>query len=121
MRFGAALGLCLAGAACTSAWGETAGPFTAAETERALAPVKQLQARCYTGSASQAARRMVRLEFSVYVDERGTLRSDPIAGDLRDPGLTECMRTGLDTLRFPAKGEADQLRLSFELGRSNAP
>ena len=63
---------------------------------------------------------LVRLEFIVYVDEQGEVRSDPVEGDLHDPGLSECLRTGLDTLQFPAKGEADQLHLTFELGRSNA-
>jgi hypothetical protein len=107
----------LAGAACTSAWNESGPPpFTAAETNRALAPVKEFESRCYEGSDSQRAKRVVRLEYVLYVDEHGAVRSDPIAGDL-EPRVIECMRAGLDSLKFPAKRERDQLRLDVQLGK----
>jgi hypothetical protein len=102
---------------CTSAWNDGARPpYTAAETNRALGPVSQLKARCYDRSLSQRQRRPVRLELVLYVDEHGAVRSAPVAGDPRDPQLVECMRLGLDALRFPPKGEADQLHLSFDMG-----
>jgi hypothetical protein len=103
--------------ACTSAWSESGPPpFTAAETNRALAPVKGLESRCYEGSESQRANRIVWLQFVLYVDEHGAVRSDPVAGDL-EPRVIECLRAGLDSLKFPAKGERDQLRLDVQLGK----
>jgi hypothetical protein len=91
-------------------------PHTAAEVDRALAPVHALEARCYAGSQTEAAGRAVRLEYILYIDERGSVRSDPVVIDARDPALTDCMRKGLDELRFEPKNEADQLHLDFELG-----
>ena len=91
-------------------------PYTAAEVDRSLAPVRDLEARCYAGSSSKVDGRPVRLEFILYIDERGGVRSDPVAGDLRDPDLTDCMRKGLDALRFEPKNASDQLRLAFDLG-----
>jgi hypothetical protein len=101
---------------CTSAWNQGEGPYTAAEVDRALAPVRALETRCYAGSQTAAAKRAVRLEFILYIDERGRVRSDPVLVDARDPALTQCMRKGLDELRFEPKNEADQLHLNFELG-----
>jgi hypothetical protein len=87
-----------------------------AETNRALAPVKELESRCYEGSASQREKRSVRLQFVLYVDEHGAVRSVPVGGDL-EPRVIECLRAGLDSLEFPAKGERDQLRLDVQLGK----
>lgn len=101
---------------CTSAWNAGPGPYSAAEVDRTLAPVRALEARCYAGSISETERRRVRLSFILYIDERGAVRSDPVEADVRDPDLTECMRTGLDALRFEPKNASDQLRVSFELG-----
>jgi hypothetical protein len=103
-------------AGCTSAWNDGARPpYTAAETNRALAPGSNLKARCYDGSLSRRQQRAVRLEFILYVDEHGAVRSAPVVGDPRDPRLVECMRSGLDTLRFPPKRAAEQLHLDFDM------
>jgi hypothetical protein len=109
-------GLCVIAAlgACTSGRGSPP-PFSAAETDRALRPLKELEPRCYAKSQSKLEKRAVRLEFVLYVDERGAVRSDPVVVDPRDAALTECLRAGLDALQFPAKGESDQIRVSFDL------
>jgi hypothetical protein len=111
-----ALPLLLAAAGCTSAWkdGERL-TYTADETNRALAPVRPLQQRCYAGSASEREKRAVALQFILYIDAHGAVRSDPQAGYPSDPALLECLRTGLNELQFPAKGEADQFRVNIEL------
>jgi hypothetical protein len=77
--------------------------------------VSSLESRCYAGSDAQRAKRTVQIQYVLYVDERGAVRSEPVGGDL-DPKLIECMRHGLDALKFPAKGERDQLRLVAQLG-----
>jgi hypothetical protein len=111
------LALACTSSACTSAWNETGPPpFTAAETNDALKPVKQLESQCYAGSESQQKQLVVHLEFVLYVDAQGNVSSDPVGGDLAPP-LIECMRKGLDTLKFPAKGATDQLHLSVQLGK----
>jgi len=108
--------LLLLAAGCASSW---ANPerivYSAEETNRALAPLRPLQQRCYAGSASQRAKRNVQLEFLLFVDEEGRVRSDPEAGYANDPALLECLRAGLNELRFPAKGETDQVRVGLEL------
>lgn len=101
-------------AACVSGGGPP--PFTAAETNKALAPVKEIEQRCYEGSESQQKKRVAHLEFILYVSEQGNVKSEPVGGDLA-PDLIECVRHGLDTLKFPAKGEADQLHLDVQLGK----
>jgi hypothetical protein len=78
--------------------------------------VKSFESRCYEGSESQQAKKIVRLAFVLYVDEHGAVRSDPIGGDL-EPRVIECLRVGLDSLKFPAKRERDQLRLDVQLGK----
>jgi hypothetical protein len=106
-----------AAAACTSAWNQSGPPpFTAAETNDALEPVKALERRCYDGSESQRNKQKVHLEYVLYIDAQGGVNSDPVAGDFVPP-LIDCMRTGLDSLKFPAKGVADQLHLSVQLGQ----
>lgn len=110
-------GLCaiVALAGCTSGWNGGTPPYTAAETDRALRPLKELEPRCYSQSQSKLEKRAVRLEFVLYVDERGAVRSDPVLVDPHDAALTECLRAGLNALQFPAKGERDQIRVSFDL------
>lgn len=103
--------------ACTSAWNESGPPpFTAAETNDALKPVKVLEQRCYEGSESQRHNQKVHLEYVLYIDKQGAVTSDPVGGEYVPP-LIECMRLGLDTLKFPAKGVTDQLRLTVQLGK----
>jgi hypothetical protein len=74
-----------------------------------------MQRRCYEGSASQREKRPAKLEFRLFIDAQGGVRSDTFTGYPRDPQLLECLRQGLDTLRFPAKGETDQLRIGIDL------
>ena len=103
-------------ASCTSAWNDPERlTYSAAETNRALAPLRQLERRCYADSLSQRAQRAVKLEFVLYIDAQGDVRSDPRQALPADPELLECVRTGLNELHFPAKGEADQLRVGLEL------
>jgi hypothetical protein len=111
-----ALAACCALTACTSAWNEGPPPYTPAETNNALRPVKEIERRCYEGSESQKQKLVVQLDFTLYVNERGEVRSEPVGGDLA-PDLIECVRTGLDTLKFPGKGEADQIHLDVQLGK----
>jgi hypothetical protein len=103
-------------AGCASSW---ANPerivYSADETNRALAPLRPLQQRCYAGSASRREQRPVKLEFVLFVDEQGAVRSDPVDGYPSDPALLECLRAGLNELQFPAKGETDQIRVGVEL------
>jgi hypothetical protein len=104
------------GAACTSAWNQSGPPpFTAVEINRALAPVSQLKVRCYDVSASRREKRRVQLEFEVHVNEQGAVHSEPVAANAPDPKLIDCMRLGLDAIRFPANRKPDQLHLSFEM------
>jgi hypothetical protein len=106
----------LAITACTSAWNDTGpAPYTAAETDRAFAPVEQLKKRCYDGSETARAGKPAKLEFMLYVDERGAVHSEPQLAEPSDPGLIDCMRVGLDALTFPARDKTDQLRLNFEM------
>jgi hypothetical protein len=107
--------LLLLAAGCTSAWNDEQLVYSAEETDKALAPLRPLQQRCYAGSLSQQAKQLVKLEFILDVDKRGTVQSDPRGGYSADPALLECLRTGIDTLRFPAKGERDQVRVGLEL------
>jgi hypothetical protein len=103
--------------ACTSAWNDSGPPpYTAAETDRALAPIKPMQVDCYAASQSARDKRSVKLEFMLYVDEQGAVHSEPQLAEPHDPGLIECMRRGLDGLQFPKRGEHDELRLQFQLG-----
>lgn len=107
----------LAAFGCTSAWNEKGPPpFTAAETNNALRPVNDIERRCYEGSESEQRKLAVELEFVLYVNESGNVRSEPVGGDLA-PELIECVRKGLDTLKFPAKGASDQLHLQVQLGK----
>jgi hypothetical protein len=102
---------------CTSAWNDTGPPpFTAAETNKALAPVPHLKARCYDGSQAKRQGKLARLTYVLYVQEDGRVHTEPIAAEPWDPELIDCMRRGLDEIKFPSKGETDQVRLEFELG-----
>ena len=106
----------LMAAGCVSGWSQSGPPpFSPAETEHALAPVKGLEQRCYADSQSQRDRRHVQLEFLLFVDEHGSVRSDPVQGDPHDPALIECLRAGLNGLQFPAENVRDQVHVSFDL------
>lgn len=108
--------LLLWAAGCASSWADPERVvYSADETQRALAALRPLQQRCYAGSASQRDQRTVQLEFLLFIDEQGKVRSDPEGGYPRDPALLECLRAGLNELRFPAKGETDQIRVGLEL------
>jgi hypothetical protein len=109
------LGVCWLGA-CTSAWNESGPPFSRAETDRALAPVQRLEARCYAGSSSARAKQPVRFVFMLYVDGQGQVHAEPKIAEPSVPEMIECVRHQLDTLRFPAKGKSDQVQLDFEFG-----
>lgn len=103
--------------ACTSS--RSPSPFSAAEIERALAPSKHLEARCYQPSESARQSRPVRLEFRLEVLATGAVQAIPTLAEPREPALVECFRHGLDELRFPARGR-DHLELTFELGAPRA-
>lgn len=110
------LALLLTAAGCASAWADPERiVYSAEETRRALAPLPALQRRCYAGSLSEQAQRAVQLEFLLFVDKDGAVRSDPQAAYPSDPALLECLRTGLNQLRFPSKGETEQIRVGLEL------
>jgi hypothetical protein len=110
----------LVASACTSAWNQTGpAPFSQAETNRALAPVHELQARCYDHSASAREKLHVRFEFMLYVNGQGLVHAEPRLAEPAVPDmpvLIECVRHQLDALRFPAKGASDQVQLQFEFG-----
>lgn len=95
-------------------FGSDAAPYSQSEVARALAPLRGLEQRCYAGSTSARAKQSVSYEFIAYVDARGDVRAEPVISDARDARLLECLRTGIDALRFPAKG-ADQFHLTFAL------
>jgi hypothetical protein len=102
--------------ACTSAMFDQ-GPsaFSQAEVQRALAPVAQLERRCYASSRSRREQRPAKLEFVAYVNQHGRVHAEPVAAEPDDPGLLECLHDGIETLRFPDKGKADQFHLRVDL------
>ena len=102
---------------CTSAWNDIGPPpFTAAETNRALAPVASLKARCYEQSRTKQQGQYARLTYVLHVREDGRVHSEPIEAQPWDPELIDCLRRGLDEVRFPSKGKTDQVVMEFELG-----
>jgi hypothetical protein len=106
----------LLSSACTSAmFGERKPVFSQAEVNRALAPLSQIEQRCYADSPSRRERRPVELELIAYVNEHGGVHADPQGGLPHDPALLECLRNGVQGLEFPAKGEADQIHLHVDL------
>jgi hypothetical protein len=89
-------------------------PFTNAETERALAPTRDLRERCYAGTALERAGRTAVLDYELNVEPDGRVRSVPVRVEPEIPVLVECVRARLNQLKFPAKGR-DRLKLHFEL------
>lgn len=90
-------------------------PYSRAETDAALAPARDLRARCYAGTELERARQRVTLDYDLNVDRDGAVRSVPRAVDPDQPALVECVRHRLNELRFPARGR-DRLSVHFELG-----
>jgi hypothetical protein len=96
-----------------------AEPFSSAEIDRALLPVKLLRKRCYDVSRSARAATFVSLDFSLDIRDTGEVRSSPKQASVEDPELIECVRHALDEIRFPARGR-EWLRVHLELGNPRA-
>lgn len=92
-------------------------PFTSAEVDQALAPVREIEARCYDASESKRQGRKVDMQVSLEIDRSGRVDAIPGAVSPREAALVECVRHGLNGLRFPAKGH-DRLELDLQLGPS---
>jgi hypothetical protein len=92
-----------------------ASPFSAAETNQALAPVQQLRSRCYDSSALARARKKIVLDFKLEVEPSGAVSAIPTFADPDDPEVIECVRRELNAIQFPARGR-DRLDLHFEMG-----
>jgi hypothetical protein len=105
--------LLLSSFACESR--RTESPFSAAETNQALAPARQLRPRCYESSSLAQAKKKITLAFDLEVAPSGAVRATPTFADPEDPGLIECVRHELNTIVFPARGR-DRLKLHFEMG-----
>jgi hypothetical protein len=90
-------------------------PFSPAEVERALAPVKQVEARCYGASQSGRDAQKVELGFRLEIEPSGRVQAIPTRAKPHEPALVECVRHGLNELSFPARGR-DHLELNLELG-----
>lgn len=105
-------GLSLAASGCGA---PPPAPYTQAETDRALAPARDLRQRCYVGTAFERARQVAIVEYRLNVDPDGSVHSVPVLVRPEDPGLVECVRHRLDELRFPARGK-DHIDVHFELG-----
>jgi hypothetical protein len=94
-------------------------PFTVAETDAALAPARDLRARCYVGTELERAGTTASLDYDLNVAADGSVRSVPRRVVPDEPRLVECVRHRLDQLRFPARGK-DHLNVHFELGPHTA-
>ena len=92
-----------------------ASPFSAAETNQALAPAQRLRPRCYDSSALARAGKKIVLDFQLEVEPSGAVRAIPTFADPDDPEVIECVRRELNEIRFPARGR-DRLDLHFEMG-----
>jgi hypothetical protein len=92
-----------------------ASPFSVAETNQALAPVKQLRKRCYESSALARAGQRIALDFRLEIAPSGSVHAIPTFAKPDDPETIECVRRELNALRFPARGH-DRLLLHFEMG-----
>jgi hypothetical protein len=92
-----------------------ASPFSAAETDQALSPVRRLRARCYDSSALAHAGKKIVLDFKLEVEPSGSVRAIPTFVEPDDPEIIECVRNELNQVRFPARGR-DRLDLHFEMG-----
>jgi len=93
----------------------TESPFSAAETNQALAPAKQLRPRCYDSSSLARAKKKLTLAFDLEVAPSGGVRATPTFADPEDPEVIECVRHELNKIVFPARGR-DRLNLHFEMG-----
>jgi hypothetical protein len=87
--------------------------YSPAETDQALAPAKDLRARCYAGTSLERAGKSARLEYQLDVAADGSVKSIPRFVEPEVPALVECVRHRLDELRFPARAR-DRLNLAFE-------
>jgi hypothetical protein len=87
--------------------------FSRAETEQALAPARDLRARCYAGTMLERSGRTARLQYQLDVARDGSVRSVPRLVEPESPALVECVRHRLDALRFPPRAR-DRLTLNFE-------
>ena len=103
----------LASFACESR--RTESPFSAAETNQALAPARQLRPRCYDSSALARAKKKITLAFQLEIAPSGEVRATPTFADPEDPEIIECVRHELNTIVFPPRGR-DRLDLRFEMG-----
>ncbi len=103
----------LACVACESQ--RTESPFSAAETNQALAPARQLRPRCYDPSPLAQAKTKIVLDFQLEVAPSGSVRATPTFAKPEDPEIVECVRHELNTIVFPARGR-DRLDLHFEMG-----
>jgi hypothetical protein len=90
-------------------------PYTAAEVDHALAGLKGLRARCYAGSDAARAGRAAQFDFSMQISESGQVQAIPTFASPEEPALIECLRHGLNEVRFPARAR-DRLDLHLELG-----
>ena len=99
---------------CAGCGSPGAAPYSKAETDAALAPARDLRARCYAGSPLERAGRSAVLDYELSVAADGSVRSLPVHVDPDQPALVECVRLRLNQLRFPAKGW-DRLTVHFEL------
>ncbi len=103
----------MASFACESRRAES--PFSAAETNQALAPARQLRPRCYDSSALARAKKRIVLDFQLEIAPSGSVRATPTFVAPEDPEIVECVRHELNTIVFPARGR-DRLDLHFEMG-----
>src|ERR1700753_2124001 len=67
-------------------------PFTDAETNQALAPVRGLRAHCYDSSALAQAHQKIVLDFELEVEPSGTVRAIPKLVQPKSPEVVECVR-----------------------------
>ena len=98
---------------CTT--GQKPPPYTSAEVDQAFVSVKGLRARCYAGSAAARAGRTATFDFSLLVATSGQVQAIPTFASPEEPELIECLRHGLNEVRFPARAR-DRLNLHLEIG-----
>jgi len=103
----------LAVVACASP--PSKSPFTADETNQALAPARQLRRRCYDDSRLGRAKQKITLGFQLEVAASGAVRATPTFAEPDDPEIIECVRHELNAIVIPARGR-DRLNLHFEMG-----
>src|ERR1700761_1538981 len=94
--------------------GSHESPFTAAETNAALAPARELRPRCYAPSALARAGEKIVLDFKLDVEPTGAVHAIPTFAEPDDPEVIECVRHQLNAIQFPARGR-DRLPLHFAM------